>query len=123
MNPNADQSPQAIQPNAPTPPPVETVVAPQTPGFTPPNKPSIFSSKWTIVGIVLLFLIPIVLALLYFFVLKGNSNQESQAIPTPMPIATEAPLPTLAATDSPTPTIEASPTPSVTATVSASPTP
>lgn len=96
MNLNPDQSPQTVQPSSPTPPPVETVVPPQ--GSTPPpgQKQSIFANKLVIVGIVLLFLIPIVLALGYFFVFQKNTTNEQGPVPTVIPIETSAPTPTTA---------------------------
>lgn len=95
MNLNPDQSPQAIQPSVPTP-SAQTVVPPQGTTPPPPQKPSMFSNKFVIIGIVLLFLIPIVLAFAYFFVLQKNSSSQQTAVPKVIPIETSAPTPTTA---------------------------
>lgn len=104
---NPDQSPQAIQPSAPTP-PVQTVVPPQ--GSTPPpsGKPSMFANKFVIIGIVLLFLIPILLAFAYFFVIQKNSSNQPNVVPTVIPIETSAPTET--PTSTPIPTLTVTPT-------------
>lgn len=91
-----------MEPNQPaTPPPVETVVAPQSPNPVAP-KSSLLSKRLLIVAVVLLFLIPILLAGGYFFLMQNKANQAQTSIPTVAPVVTSAP------TAAPTPAVDTS---------------
>ncbi|OGH02244.1 MAG: hypothetical protein A2798_03930 [Candidatus Levybacteria bacterium RIFCSPHIGHO2_01_FULL_37_17] len=112
-----------IQPapsSAAPPPPVETTVPPQGNTPVPVNK-SRFSNKWVIVGIILLFMLPIILALGYFFVLQNNSQAQPSPVPTVVPIESPTDTPTPIPSDTPTPTPEEELTPTATPTAALTP--